>query len=218
VRRVLRVLVFFAGLAALAPGLIAQGRGKVLLIAREHSVSLGYMLIHEVKPMTDMLQDAGFEVVTTTDSGTPLSDIVAKLDVNLKLSDVVITDYVGVVIPCMLAGDEGNGIPVEEEVNAIPAIAVKIVMQAAAIGLPIAAQESGVEIVSKADILKGKNYAAEYEILTSDGNYKGSGVVQDGNIVTSGICPFTALKSFKSINDGTNELMTKFIAILKPKS
>ena len=42
--------------------------------------------------------------------------------------------------------------------------------------------------------------------------YKGNGVVQDGNIVTSGSCPFGA--KMAGSKDGTPELTQKFIDLL----
>ena len=61
--------------------------------------------------------------------------------------------------------------------------------------------------------LKGKNFAMPDYFITGEGKaffnpgggtYRGDGVVQDGKIVTSGICPVMAL--FVKKPDGTLEL------------
>jgi hypothetical protein len=48
-----------------------------------------------------------------------------------------------------------------------------------------------------------------------DGHFKGVGVVQDGNIVTSGTCPFLAQLSGQRLKDGTDELITTFVKMLR---
>ena len=40
---------------------------RVLLIPREGSIDLEYMITHELQVMKSMLEDAGFEVVVATD-------------------------------------------------------------------------------------------------------------------------------------------------------
>jgi hypothetical protein len=47
-----------------------------------------------------------------------------------------------------------------------------------------------------------------------DGIYTGSGVVKDGGIITSGICPAMG-REFKGMQDGTPKLMETLIAELK---
>ena len=46
-----------------------------------------------------------------------------------------------------------------------------------------------------------------------NGVLKGVGVVQDGDILTSGVCPAQAMKT--GLKDGTDELVTTFAAMLK---
>lgn len=46
-----------------------------------------------------------------------------------------------------------------------------------------------------------------------EGVFKGVGVVQDGDVVTSGVCPYWAQTT--GLKDGTDELVTTFAAMLK---
>ena len=47
----------------------------------------------------------------------------------------------------------------------------------------------------------------------NDGTYSGIGVVQDGNLVTSGTCPLMAMQLGKP--SGTQELTQKLVAMMK---
>jgi putative intracellular protease/amidase len=99
---------------------------------------------------------------------------------------------------------------------------VQIVKAALAIGIPVAAQNGGVLLLSMAGGLKGKNFAISDYFATGEGkpyfnpdggSFRGDGVVQDGKIVTSGICPDMAL--FVKKPDGTLELTQKLIALMQ---
>jgi hypothetical protein len=48
-----------------------------------------------------------------------------------------------------------------------------------------------------------------------DASYAGTGVVQDGNIITSGICPYAARNV--EIQHGTEELCQKLAEAIKSK-
>jgi putative intracellular protease/amidase len=199
---------------------VAESRPKVLLIVRDgypHNIS--YTLENEVWPMRIMLMRAGFKVETTTAAGFPIVSSGRDLEPDLMLVDVKAADYVGFIIPCMAVGGI-PGPPIAPE-------AVEIVKQAAAEGKPVAAQLSGVTILAKAGILKGKKYAFLSDPLKPnprrkhiDPNftgaiYSGRGVVHDGNIITSGVCPLAA--KYFGAPDGTAELTKTFIAELKKK-
>ena len=74
----------------------------------------------------------------------------------------------------------------------MPIEAVEIAKQAVTQGKPVAAQDSAVLILARADVLDGKQFAigADKQNLVLKGIFKGYGVVQDGNIITSGSCPY----------------------------
>lgn len=174
-------------------------RDKVLLFIRHgRSVDLEFMLQQEVDVMTSMLENAGFKVVVVTDSGEPIkyySYSSGKSELfkpDLKLADVRINDYVGIIMPCMAKGEFVTPDPEE----------ISLVTEAVAQGLPIAAQHGAVYIVVKAGSLVGKEYA-----------FKFGGVIQDGTIITSSYCPNAA--RFYGADDGTPEFTKRFIGTLK---
>ena len=201
---------------------IAEGQttSQVLLIPREgESSNLDVMLKKEVGVMTDLLQKAGFKVVIANVSGQPIEGIMRKLKPDLKLSEVKVDDYVGVILPCM-AVSQSPGPPVSP-------MAVSIVKQAVAKGKPVAAALGSVYILAEAGVLKGRRYAFVDDmfieiprIRTKDlrfegAIYSGSGVIRDGNIITSGVCPAT--EGWMGMPDRTPELTRAFIAELGRK-
>jgi putative intracellular protease/amidase len=206
-RRIVRFLIALACLILAAPPALAQTKGKVLLIAREHSGSLWLMLTKEVKPMMDLLLEAGYEVVPASDPGLPLSAGGATLDIRHKLSDVVVADYAGIVIPCMASAETENW---------LPDAALEIVKQAFAKGTPIAAQQSGVSILGYAGVLANRSWAAGFRNTSFGGTYKGEGVVQDGNLITSGTCPYLFEKEGLGADKaGTRELTERLIQAMQ---
>jgi|MudIll2142460700_1097286.scaffolds.fasta_scaffold89248_2 putative intracellular protease/amidase len=197
----------------------AQGTPKVLLIPREgRSTNLDLMLSKEVGVMTELLQKAGFKVVVANVSGQPLEGVIYKLKPDLKLSEVKVDDYAGVILACMATGFF-PGPPVSPE-------AVSIVKQAVAKGKPVAAPAGSVYILAEAGILKGRRYAFvddQFNPLPPNPKdprfegaiYGGSGVVQDGNIITSAVCP--NIEARVGMHDCTPELTRAFIAKLGRK-
>jgi putative intracellular protease/amidase len=177
-------------------------RGKVLLIVREQGDDLTTALTKEVATMMPMLENAGFEVIVATPSGQPVVTSATTLTADLALGDVRVDDYVGVMVPCMTAG---NSRPMSTE-------AVEIVQEASAKALPIAAQHSALLILDAAGVLDGKQYAA-LEFTAPRGIRKGHGVVQDGNIITASTCPHKA-RPKTGRPDTTVELTDKLIASL----
>ena len=95
-----------------------------------------------------------------------------------------------------------------------PAEALEIAKKAVAQGKPVAAQVGGVALLGMAGVLEGRQFALfdELKSLVPGGIHKGQGVVQDGNIITSGICPYMAQGTGNP--DGTAELTQKFIDAL----
>jgi putative intracellular protease/amidase len=182
----------------------AESKGKVLMILRTSYPGLtDMMLVKEAGGMKALLNEAGFDVVTATAFGELVKGATASLQPDLRLDDVQVNDYVGVVVPCMGSNDP----PIAK--------AVEIVSQAWKMGKPLAAQNGGVFTLGQAGALKGKRFTCQPEDAhwIADGIYAGIGVVVDGNVVTSGTCPFMANQLNKP--DGTAELTKKFIALLQ---
>ena len=197
----------------------AQSISQVLLIPREgRSGDIEFMLNKEAGVMTDMLQKAGFKVVVANVSGQPIEGILRKLKPDLKLSEVKVDDYAGFILPCMARG-LFPGPPVSP-------VAVSIVKQAVAKGKPVGAQTGSVLILAEAGVLKGKRYAFLQDPFNPQpphkkdsrfegAIYSGPGVVQDGIIITSGICP--VMEANTGLRDCTPELTQAFIAKLGRK-
>jgi transcriptional regulator GlxA family with amidase domain len=86
-----------------------------------------------------------------------------------------------------------------------------------AAGKPVAAQFGAVYTLAEAGLLKGKRYAIfsepEEDSRFDGAVYSGNGVVQDGNIITSGTCPFIARQ--EGATDGTPKLTQTLIDELK---
>jgi hypothetical protein len=75
-------------------------------------------------------------------------------------------------------------------------------------------------ILAKAGVLTGKKFALEESIKDmfpyfKNSFYSGFGVVQDGNIITSGSCPLMA--KMTGSKDGTAELTNKLVQAIKEK-
>jgi putative intracellular protease/amidase len=187
----------------------AQQKGKVLMIVSEgESADLEMALTKEVGVMKSLLQEAGFDVVVSTASKRPLAAGAAKLNPDLKLGDVKVADYKGFIMPCMFTG-----------ASPLPPEGTAIVKEAVAKGKPLAAQTGSVVLLARAGVLSGKKYAiekswVEENPVLKDSIYSGEGIVQDGRIITSGICPLTA-KNQGLPDDGTSKLTEALIAELK---
>jgi putative intracellular protease/amidase len=163
------------------------------------------MLTNEVGVMTSLLEKAGYKVIVASASGQPLVGSTTTLKPDLKLADVKVEDYAGFILPCLAPPEAGFKVPPD---------AAEIVKKGVTLGKPLAAQIVGIFTLSKAGVLSGKQFAmlSGYERYIPEGIYKGAGVVQDGNIVTSGTCPYMARRYGGT--DGTVELTQKFIALL----
>jgi putative intracellular protease/amidase len=186
-----------------ATGPMKPGENQVLLVAQEESRDMELMLTKEVAVMMDMLEKAGYNVVVASPSGRPITGGAATLKPHMKLADVKVDDYAGFIFPCMAANED----------SPVPA-AVEVAKMAAATGKPMAAQVVGATTLGAAGILKGKQigWVEPPGDHVPGAIYKGNGVVQDGNIVTSGSCPFGA--KMAGSKDGTPELTQKFIDLL----
>jgi Putative intracellular protease/amidase len=166
---------------------------------------MNMMIENEVRPIQSLIANAGFSIDIASETKAVLGSGNSTIQPNVRLADVKVKDYVGIVVPCMAAG----GTP-----RAMPPAAIQIVREANAIGMPIAAQQSGVEILAKAGVLKGRKYAYVSESdLVPDGIHDGVGVVKDGKIITSGACPF--LHAEMGLKDGTAEMTRAFIKMIQ---
>lgn len=191
----------------------AKDTNKVLLFIRGDglkSYDLELMLTKEVGVMKEMLEQSGFEVAVVSVSGESISAGSINLEPDLKLGDVNTSDYSGFILPCM--ADSGSLAPE----------AVAMVKKAAAEGKPVAAQFGSVMILAKAGVLMGKKYAYYTEVDVNKftefkgGVYSGTGVIQDGNIITSAICPFWARE--EGLQDGTPELTRALIEVIRARA
>ena len=184
---------------------------KVLLILPDAVPQyIDTMLTKEISVMKSMLEKAGFKVVAATAEGLPIKGSTVTFTPDLKLSDVKIDDYAGVVISCMGAGEPTPKHP----------MAVSIAKQAIGQGKPVAASHSSVIILAEAGVLASKRYAfrmippLRYSSFTG-AIYSGTGVVQDGNIITCGVCP--QVSADHGLDDCTSALTQAFITSLTTK-
>jgi putative intracellular protease/amidase len=190
---------------------VAENRPKVLLMLRggPSAMKNELNLTKEVGVMTNLFKEAGFDVEVATASGQPIVvSETLKLTPELKLSNVKVTDYVGIIMPCMST---------RSRVGTPEAIA--IVKQAIAQGMLVAAQTGGVRILAEAGALKGKKYAYDADPM-GYGSFGGAiwsqePVVRDGKIITSCCCPAAAFQW--GMPDTTAQLTQTFIAELKKK-
>jgi hypothetical protein len=161
----------------------------------------------------DMLMDIASR------SGQPILGYTEKIEKVSRLSEINLNDYVGIIMPCMAVGMY-PGPPVSPQT-------VALVKRALAGGKPVAAAANSSIILAGAGVLKGKRYAYITDPLKTtetwkrtdprfrSGIYNSPGVVQDGKIITYGVCP--VLERFYAMQDGTVELTQKFIAAIGPK-
>ena len=214
-KRSMIVLATILSMIIFSTPAIAADPPKILLILPDPIPQyLDNMLNKEVNVMKSMLEKANFKVVVATTNGLPIKGSTVTLTPDLKLSDVKGDDYVGVIIACM-----GSG-----EYRPVSPIAVSIAKQAITQGKPVAASHSSVNVLAEAGVLAGKRYAFRTDPLGigrrpddrfTGAIYGGTGVVQDGNIITCGICP--QLAPTYGLPDGTVELIQAFITALTTK-
>lgn len=183
---------------------------KVLLFIREGSMDLESMLRDEVRVIEATLEEAGFRVEIATITGAPMSAGSAALKPGLKTADVAMAEYAGFILPCMAVNDY--------EVQP-DAEAVALVKEAVALGIPVAAQLGSTRTLAKAGVLNGKKYASALEFddpYFAGSIFSGMGIVKDGDIITSGICPYMA--SNEGIKDGTKDLTLALINTIRAKA
>ncbi len=205
---VLGIIVIASSWLFVGPAAPQQG-GKVLLIIRNAKLAdpsiLEWTITKEAAVMKETLQKAGYQVEVASPTGQSWGTPPNVLKVDRKLSDVKVADYRGFVIPCLAIDSE--------ELHPDLAALIKSAVER---GKPIAAQTGGVTLLAKAGVLSGKRYAMTDTMVPEfrEGIYSGPGVVKDGGIITSGICPVMA-KTYKGMQDGTPKLLEALLAELK---
>lgn len=184
--------------------------GVVLLFMRSGSADLEYMLKNEVMVMKDTLEKSGFKVVVATLDGSDLSAGSTTVKADIKLAEAKAADYAGFILPCMMVASYP-----EPEVSPE---ALNLVKEMVAAGKPVAAQTGSLWTLAKAGLLKGKKYAypfAEKSPRFEGAIFGGTGVVRDGIILTSGLCPQMA-RTMKA-DDGTKGLALALAEAMKAK-
>ena len=209
-----------------APAFAQAGPGKVLMIPREGvSQDLDLMISMEVGVMTKLLTSAGYKVDIATASGYPIVGATQRIAGVVRLQDVNVNEYAGIIMPCMAVG-LFPGPPVAPE-------AVAVVKKALADGKHVAAELGAINVLAEAGVLKGKRYAYFRDPLKTDQEwtsadprfegavYTGMGIVHDGEIITCGVCP-NIERSYGWGNDpydpenGPVKLTKEFITALRP--
>lgn len=177
---------------------------KVLIVLRDGSSQLEYMLTNEVGTMQQLIKQAGFYPVIASTSGEMITAGLVTMKPDLKVSDVNLDEYEGIIIPCLT-------------VDSAPSDVMELAKSAAEKNKPIAAQAGGVVTLATAGLLNGKKYCLNMDASGNpdfkNGVYSGTGVIKDGNIITSGICPWLAKETGKP--DGTPQLIQTLMEVIK---
>ena len=209
-----------AAVVAFSTQVYGQGKPRILVIPREgYSADLDLMIKMEVGVMKVLLKNAALEVDVATTTGMPILGTTEKITDIKQLRNIKIDDYAGVIIACMAVGGGSQPYP------AVPAEVMAIVKQALAAGKPVAANGNAVAVLAEAGVLKGKKYSYVRDPLKTTANvsftlpafqdaiYGGTGLVQDGGIITSGIC--ANMEKTMGMESGTVKLTKAFIAAIK---
>jgi protease I len=191
----------------------AQNTPKVLLFMRnaKNVEDLEYMLKKEVGVMKGTLEKAGYKVIVATLDGSSFASGSTTVNADIKLADAKIAEYAGFILPCLSV----PSYPAPPEVSPD---AIALVKNAISEGKPVAAQTGSLWTLAEAGVLKGKKYAYAFEEKSpyfEGATFAGTGVVTDGLIITSGYCPFMALKM--NVKDGTEQLALTFADVMKEK-
>src|SRR4030042_870370 len=190
-KRFMMILAIFLSMLMFPDLTKSQGNPPVLLILRDpRPENIDTALTKEVVVIKNILEKAGFKVVAATTDGLPIKGSTVTFTPDLKLSDVKVNDYVGVIIACTAGGATPS--------TSVSPIAVSIAKKDATQGKPVAASHGSVIILAEAGVLVGKRYGYYIDPLgpgTGPNDrfpgaiFGGTGIVQDGNIITCGICP-----------------------------
>lgn len=209
-KRLLFSLLFCACMISIA---YSQDTSKVLMFLRDAETSgdLEYMLKKEAGVMKETLEKSGYTVAVATLSGASFTAGSTTVKADIRLSDAKVSDYAGFLLPCL-------AVPSYPAPPYVSPEAIALVKNAVSAGKPVAVQTGSVWTLALAGLLKGKKYAFAMEEKSPyfDGAvFAGTGVVTDGLILTSGICPYMQLKG--NMKDGTKELALALAAAMKGK-
>jgi putative intracellular protease/amidase len=175
----------------------------------EKSGDLEFMLKKEVGVMMDTLAKYGYKVVVATLDGSSFTAGSTTVKADIKLADAKIADYAGFILPCL-------AVPSVPEPPDVSPDAITLVKNAVSAGKPVAAQTGSVWTLAEAGLLKGKKFAyamQDNNSLFAGATFSGTGVVRDGLIITSGICPYMAKQG--GGKDGTAQLTLTLIEAMK---
>jgi protease I len=191
----------------------AQNAPKVLLFMRnaQKSGDLEYMLKKEVGVMKAALEKSGYKVIVATLDGSSFTAGSTTVKADIKLADAKVAEYAGFILPCLAV----PSYPAPPEVSPD---AIALVKNAVSAGKPVAAQTGSLWTLAEAGLLKGKKYAYAMEEKSpyfAGATFAGTGVVRDGLIITSGICPYMALKT--NDKDGTEQVALALVKAMKEK-
>jgi protease I len=191
----------------------AQNAPKVLLFMRnaQKSGDLEYMLKKEVGVMKDILEKSGYKVIVATLDGSSFTAGSTTVKADIKLADAKVAEYAGFILPCLAV----PSYPAPPEVSPD---AIALVKNAVSAGKPVAAQTGSLWTLAEAGLLKGRKYAYAMEEKSpyfAGATFAGTRVVRDGLIITSGICPYMALKS--NDKDGSEPLALALAEAMKEK-
>lgn len=187
-----------------------KSKPKVLMYIQDNSMDLNFMLTNEAVKIKQILEQTGFDVDIASISGETLKSESMSIKPDIMLSKVNIRKYSGFIVPCMAPKDT---VVTLQEKNFIKAVVQE--------GKPLAAQTSAVYLLAESGVLHGKKFAMEENLINMSPEFKNSvysgiGVVQDGNIITSGTCPM--MMKMTGLKDGTAELTNKLIQTIKSKN
>jgi len=188
----------------------AKDTPKALLFMRSGSGDLEYMLKNEVMIMKGALERSGFKVVVATLDGSDFSAGSTTVKTDIKLAEAKAADYAGIILPCMMVASYPEPEVSQEALN--------LVRDFIAAGKPVAAQTGSLWTLAKAGVLKGKKYAYAFEEKSprfEGAIFGGTGVVRDGLILTSGLCPHMA-RTMKT-KDGSEPLALALAEAMKEK-
>jgi protease I len=191
----------------------AQNAPKVLLFMRnaQKSGDLEYMLKKEVGVMKGILEKSGYKVIVATLDGSSVTAGSTTVKADIKLADAKVAEYAGFILPCLAV----PSYPAPPEVSPD---AIALVRNAVSAGKPVAAQTGSLWTLAEAGLLKGKKYAYAFEEKSpyfAGATFAGTGVVRDGLIVTSGICPYMALKT--NDKDGTEQVALALVEAMNER-
>ncbi len=213
------VLVLAVSFSTVASG---QSSSKILLIPREgYSTDLDLMIKMELGVMRLLLKNAKLDVDIATATGIPIVGPTEKVTDVKQLRTIKLDDYAGVIVACMAVGGA-----VQPPPGTSPEV-LALVKRAVAAGKPVAANGNASNVLAEAGVLQGRKYSYVRDPLIAtdaipftlpafkDAVYSGTGLVQDGFIITSGICP--TIEKTSGMENGTAKLTKAFIAAVQKK-